>query len=77
MRALLASSGNAFATFITEYFGIDSWVDVLLIVLDIAIITFLIYETIKIFTCSDCGREFQVRQDAGPGPAPKDSFRAG
>jgi diadenylate cyclase len=49
MRALLASSGNGFATFITEYFGIDSWVDVLLIVLDIAIITFLIYETIKIF----------------------------
>lgn len=49
MRALLASSGNGFTTFITEYFGIDSWVDVLLIALDIAIITFLIYETIKLF----------------------------
>ncbi|MBP1588490.1 MAG: diadenylate cyclase CdaA [Clostridia bacterium] len=48
MGAILAS-GNGFTTFITEYFGIDSVLDIFLIILDIAIITFLIYETIKIF----------------------------
>ena len=48
MGAILAS-GSGFTTFITEYFGIDSVLDVLLIILDIAIIAFLIYETIKIF----------------------------
>ena len=48
MGAILAS-GNGFTTFITEYFGIDSALDVFLIILDIAIITFLIYETIKLF----------------------------
>jgi len=45
----LAITQGKFLTFITEYFGIESFWDVLSAVLDIAIIAFLIYGMFKIF----------------------------
>ncbi len=48
MKSFLAGSESGW-TFITEYFGIESVLDLLLIILDIAIVAFVAYQVLKLF----------------------------
>ena len=52
---LLAADTNRIVTFVSEYLGIDSWKDVLSIVLDVGIIAFLIYWVYKVFKDTRAG----------------------